>query len=121
MKIENIKKKLPKAQKDRYRCEHNRISWLVGNACPKCKRLKVYKQFMDMTEPPAVAIPKEILDDGKDELIKNQDEYIKFLSKHISDHAVYLHIHGFRVPESKVKKGQKFRDKISELKKEIYG
>jgi hypothetical protein len=57
---------------------------------------------------------------SKDALIKAQENYIKFLGKHISDHAVYLHIHGFTVPESKVKRGQKFRDKIAELKKEIY-
>ena len=56
----------------------------------------------------------------KDELVITLEEYVKFLSKYISDHVVYLHIHGFVVKAADIKKGKAFRAKIAKLKEGIY-
>lgn len=116
-----FKKKLSKAQKARYesRCEHNRWSWLVGDVCTKCKKLDSYKHFMSMTDPQRYSASK-LLTDKKDELIKTQEEYIKFLSNYISRYTAYLYIHGVVAKKKAVKKGKDFREKIAELKKDIY-
>ena len=58
--------------------------------------------------------------DKKDKLVIILEDYIKFLSNYISDHAVYMHIHGFTVKAADIKRGKGFRAKIAKLKKEIY-
>ena len=118
--LTNYKKKdkvlLKAVKKDIYEniCEHNRMSWFCGNACAKCKKLKAYEAYM--TGTPIKKLPSW----KKDELVVTLEEYAKFLSKYISDHAVYLHIHGFTVKAADIKKGKGFRAKIAKLKKEIY-
>jgi len=98
------------------KCEHNRMSWFCGNACAKCKRLRAYEEFMAGT----YITDKKFPSWEKDELVITLEEYVKFLSKYISDHAVYLHMHGFTVKAADIKKGKGFRAKIAKLKKKIY-
>ena len=51
----------------------------------------------------------------KDELIKTQAAYIKFLDDYISGNAVFLSIHHVRTSEEDVRRDEKFRDKIKFL------
>ncbi len=49
------------------------------------------------------------------ELEKAYKEYIDFLEKEISSSAVYLHTHGWIVPDEIILKGEELREKIKDL------
>jgi hypothetical protein len=48
-----------------------------------------------------------------DELVQAQAAYIKFLSKCLSDMAVYLHIHNMDPTEEQIEEGKKLRQRIA--------
>jgi hypothetical protein len=49
------------------------------------------------------------------DLIRKQKEYIEFLGKHVSEGAIFQHIHGMHCPQDEVDKGVRFRAEIAEL------
>lgn len=54
------------------------------------------------------------------ELINAQEEYIKFLADQERDVSGIAQIHGFKYDEEVLEKGKNFRNKIEQLKNEIY-
>jgi hypothetical protein len=54
------------------------------------------------------------------ELIELQREYIDFLSKDIPGNAIFLYMHGQVVNPDIVKEGEKLRNNILKLQKELY-
>jgi hypothetical protein len=58
-------------------------------------------------------------DQLKDELIKAQEKYIKFLSDEIDKKTVFLHVHGQGFSDEVVETGKKHREDISLLKQQI--
>lgn len=56
-----------------------------------------------------------------DELIRNLEEYIKFLDNDISKNVTFLDIHHIHTSQEDIKKGMEYRETIAKLKKEVYG
>ncbi len=59
------------------------------------------------------------LEDRLQELIKAQEEYIKFLGDNISKNAVYLEMHHMGCSAEDYKKGVDLRSKVEECKKNL--
>jgi hypothetical protein len=52
-------------------------------------------------------------------LIEKLKEYIKFLSKIVSNNAMYLHIHNINASKEEIETGIKLRDQISALEEQM--